>query len=339
MQRQLERYLDALEQAESVGIRPRLRHLANSAATLALPDARFDAVRPGLAVYGLSPMPDLATSAELGLRPAMSLVSRVVMVKDVPEGQGVSYGLTHVTSTATTLALLPLGYGDGLPRHAAGPVPCCSGGRRSDRRPCLHGPGRPGPRRRRTPSGWATSPSSSARAVASPRPRTGPTPAEPSATRSSPVSEPVSRRTTGGAEDVLPEARWKRASVGRGDLARSGCGRRRRGRPARRGDGRARRTGRATSLGDGAHRAAVTADDGTVLHVEVERCTAGTTRPLTVVLCHGYALNAGLVALPAAGAAGSPRLVLYDQRSHGRSQRAGLSRRTTSTSSAATSGR
>lgn len=127
---QITQFTDAVELVQRAGARLTLRHLANSAATLALPDARFDAVRPGLAVYGLSPMPDLATSAELGLRPAMSLVSRVVMVKDVPEGQGVSYGLTHVTSTATTLALLPLGYGDGLPRHASGSGPVLLGGRR-----------------------------------------------------------------------------------------------------------------------------------------------------------------------------------------------------------------
>jgi alanine racemase len=69
-------------------------------------------------------MPELAASGDLHLRPAMSLLARVAMVKDVGPGQGVSYGLTHVTTQDTTLALIPLGYGDGLPRHAsaAGPI-------------------------------------------------------------------------------------------------------------------------------------------------------------------------------------------------------------------------
>jgi alanine racemase len=120
----------AIELAEQAGARPELRHLANSAATLGIPDARFDAVRPGIAVYGLSPMPRLAGSAQLRLHPAMSLLGRVAMVKDVPAGQGVSYGLTHVTTADTTLALVPLGYGDGLPRHASGAGPVLLGAHR-----------------------------------------------------------------------------------------------------------------------------------------------------------------------------------------------------------------
>jgi alanine racemase len=109
----------AVELVERAGARLELRHLANSAASLVIPQARFDAVRPGLAVYGLSPLPALAASADLGLRPAMSLLGRVALAKDVPAGQGVSYGLTYVADRDTTLALLPLGYGDGLPRHAS----------------------------------------------------------------------------------------------------------------------------------------------------------------------------------------------------------------------------
>jgi alanine racemase len=127
---QIAAFTAAVRQAERAGARLEVRHLANSAAALAIPQARFDAVRPGIAVYGLSPMPHLATSAELGLCPAMSLLGRVAMVKDVPAGQGVSYGLTHVTATGTTLALIPLGYGDGLPRHASSAGPVLLNGRR-----------------------------------------------------------------------------------------------------------------------------------------------------------------------------------------------------------------
>jgi len=127
---QVAAFTAAVEVAERAGARLELRHLANSAATLAVPGARFDLVRPGIAVYGLSPMPDLASSADLRLRPAMALLGRVALVKDVPPGQGVSYGLTHVTTTDTTLALIPLGYGDGVPRHAGAAGPVLLGGHR-----------------------------------------------------------------------------------------------------------------------------------------------------------------------------------------------------------------
>jgi alanine racemase len=85
-------------------------------------------VRPGLAVYGLSPIPDVSSSADLGLRPAMRLSARVALVKDAPAGHGVSYGHTYVTPAATRLALIPLGYADGVPRHASGSGPVRVGG-------------------------------------------------------------------------------------------------------------------------------------------------------------------------------------------------------------------
>lgn len=128
---QLGAFTAAVELAERAGATLELRHLANSAAALAIPATRFDVVRAGLAVYGLSPMPDVAASADLGLRPAMSLLGRIALVKDVPPGQGVSYGLTHTTDADTTLALLPLGYGDGLPRHASGAGPVWLRGRQA----------------------------------------------------------------------------------------------------------------------------------------------------------------------------------------------------------------
>ena len=104
--------------ATSLGVRPEVRHLANSAATLTNSSAHYDLVRPGIAVYGLSPVPDLADSAALGLRPAMSLRAHLSLVKRVPAGSGVAYGHSYVTQRETVLGLVPLGYADGVPRAA-----------------------------------------------------------------------------------------------------------------------------------------------------------------------------------------------------------------------------
>lgn len=123
-------FSEAVQQAEELGARFQVRHLANSAATVTNPQAHLDLVRPGLAVYGLSPVPDLAGPAELGLRPAMSLFGRVALVKRVPAGSGVSYGHAYTTSAETTLALVPLGYADGLPRQAGNAGPMALRGRR-----------------------------------------------------------------------------------------------------------------------------------------------------------------------------------------------------------------
>ncbi|MEE6274400.1 alanine racemase [Georgenia sp. MJ206] len=112
-------FTDAVERAERAGLRPHVRHLAASSATLTAPATHFDLVRPGLALYGLSPVPAVASAAALGLRPAMRLEADVVLVKDVPAGTPVSYGHTYATSGPTRLAVVPLGYGDGIPRHAS----------------------------------------------------------------------------------------------------------------------------------------------------------------------------------------------------------------------------
>jgi alanine racemase len=119
--RQIANFRDALEIADRAGVRPDVRHLANSAATVSLPEAHFDLVRPGIAVYGLSPIPQLG---DLGLVPAMTLRAQVALAKDVGPDSGVSYGHAYRTSAATRLALVPLGYGDGTPRAATnvGPV-------------------------------------------------------------------------------------------------------------------------------------------------------------------------------------------------------------------------
>ena len=122
--------LAAAAEAEARGLHGFLRHLANSAATLTRPDTHLDLVRPGLAVYGLTPVPEVASAAELGLRPAMSLTARVALTKRVPAGATVSYGATHTTAAETTTALVPLGYADGVPRAGSGALEVLLGGRR-----------------------------------------------------------------------------------------------------------------------------------------------------------------------------------------------------------------
>jgi alanine racemase len=127
---QIEAFRAAVDTAERAGARPEVRHLANSAATLTRPDAHFDLVRPGLAVYGLSPIPDQADSAALGLRPALTLTARLALVKRVPAGQGVSYLHRYTTERPTTLGLVPLGYADGVPRNATNVGPVLAAGAR-----------------------------------------------------------------------------------------------------------------------------------------------------------------------------------------------------------------
>jgi alanine racemase len=117
IQRQQRAFTHAVGIATQAGLDPQVRHLANSAATLALPGAHLDLVRPGIAIYGLSPGPHVGRAADLGLRAAMTLTSQVALAKRVPPGQGVSYGHRYVTERQTTLALVPMGYADGVPRH------------------------------------------------------------------------------------------------------------------------------------------------------------------------------------------------------------------------------
>ena len=117
--RQVAAFEQAVRVARGAGLDPALVHLANSAAALTAPATRFDLCRIGLAMYGVDPFG--ATGAgEFALRAAMSLRSSIVNVKRVPAGTTVSYGSDHVTGRPTTLALVPLGYADGLPRAAEG---------------------------------------------------------------------------------------------------------------------------------------------------------------------------------------------------------------------------
>ena len=127
---QQETFVAILEDAQRAGLRPRIRHLANSAATLTNPSARFDMVRPGLSVYGLSPVPDIGGPPHFGLREAMRVTARLINVKTASAGQGISYGHQYTTKGETRLGLVPLGYADGIPRHAGNVGPVLADGQR-----------------------------------------------------------------------------------------------------------------------------------------------------------------------------------------------------------------
>jgi alanine racemase len=118
---------EAIALAEKAGVEPEVRHLANTPATLTLPHAWFDLVRCGGGVVGL---PTLPGPMPAWLRPAMTVRARLVQVKEVPTGAGVSYGHRYVTSSPSTLGLVPLGYAEGVPRDASGLVQVYARGRR-----------------------------------------------------------------------------------------------------------------------------------------------------------------------------------------------------------------
>ncbi|MDQ0938457.1 alanine racemase [Streptomyces sp. V1I1] len=120
---QLARFREMTPYAEEQGVRPEARHIANSAAALTLPETHFDMVRTGIAMYGVSASPELGTPEDFGLRPVMSFSAALALVKHVPGGHGVSYGHHYVTPDETTLGLVPVGYADGIPRHASGSRP------------------------------------------------------------------------------------------------------------------------------------------------------------------------------------------------------------------------
>ncbi|WP_306739481.1 alanine racemase [Arthrobacter sp. B0490] len=124
---QVQAFREAVAAAENAGVDVEVRHLANTPATFSRPDCHFDLVRVGLGIYGLSPFSDQG-SADLGLRPVMTLSTTVSNCKEVPAGQGVSYGYGYRTQKPTTLGLIPVGYGDGVPRIATG-APVLVGGR------------------------------------------------------------------------------------------------------------------------------------------------------------------------------------------------------------------
>ncbi len=111
---QLARFKAILQVLDERGLRPPLVHASNSAATLSLPEARFAMVRPGIALYGLEPSPDVCLPE--GFRPALSFKTQVAQVKMVPEGECISYGCIYTTERPTLIATLPVGYADGFRR-------------------------------------------------------------------------------------------------------------------------------------------------------------------------------------------------------------------------------
>jgi alanine racemase len=115
---QLDAFDTVLDHLSATGHRPLLVHAANSAGAIVHPRARFSMVRPGIAIYGISPGAEVdAMVRELGLRPALSLHARVSMVQRLAAGERISYGLRHTFERATNVATVPIGYADGVPRR------------------------------------------------------------------------------------------------------------------------------------------------------------------------------------------------------------------------------
>ncbi|WP_310964993.1 alanine racemase [Nocardioides terrisoli] len=125
-------FREVLAMVEEAGLHPEVRHLANSAGGLLRPSIRFDLVRFGIASYGLTPAPAVASSAALGLAPAMTVRGSIVLGKDVAAGDGISYGHTYVAPAPMHVGLVPMGYGDGIPRHASSTAQVQVNGRRAD---------------------------------------------------------------------------------------------------------------------------------------------------------------------------------------------------------------
>lgn len=124
---QRDRLHDAVADLRRNSLAPQVVHLANSAATVTRADLRFDMVRPGIAIYGLTPIPELG---DFGFRPVMTLRTRVALVKKVTAGSGVSYGHRWVAPADTMVALLPVGYADGVRRNLSGRIEVQLGDRR-----------------------------------------------------------------------------------------------------------------------------------------------------------------------------------------------------------------
>jgi alanine racemase len=124
---QAQRFSALLAQAREEGVEFEIAHLSNSSATMSRPDLAFDMVRPGIAVYGLSPVPE---RGDMGLIPAMTVKCAVTLVKSIRAGEGVSYGHTWIAERDTTVALMPIGYADGVFRSLGGRLEVLINGRR-----------------------------------------------------------------------------------------------------------------------------------------------------------------------------------------------------------------
>lgn len=126
---QLQRFRLALDLADAAGVRPIIRHMANSAGAVLLPEARLDMIRLGIGLYGL--LPAAALADKISLRPAMQLKARIVQLKEVSAGTPVSYGCTFVAPRPSRIATLPLGYADGWSRRLSGLAQVLIRGRRA----------------------------------------------------------------------------------------------------------------------------------------------------------------------------------------------------------------
>ena len=124
---QLARYAAALDDAKASGFTPVVRHIANSAAVIRHPEASYDLVRPGIAVYGIAPAPDMRGPQ---LRPALTWRSTVSFVKRLPVGERLSYGHRYELDHEATVATVPVGYADGYPRAASSRAEVLISGRR-----------------------------------------------------------------------------------------------------------------------------------------------------------------------------------------------------------------
>jgi alanine racemase len=114
---QLARFDAVLGALADAGLRPPLAHAANSAGLLTSPASHYDLVRVGIAAYGLPPAPALAPHRDVCLRPALSLRARITMVKTLPAGSRLSYGLRYELARPSRVATVPAGYADGVPRN------------------------------------------------------------------------------------------------------------------------------------------------------------------------------------------------------------------------------
>jgi alanine racemase len=124
---QAQRFADILAMTREQGVPFEVAHLSNSSATMTRPELAFDMVRPGIALYGLSPVPTLG---DMGLMPAMTVKCTVALVKSIRAGEGVSYGHTWIAQQDTTVALMPIGYADGVFRSLGGRLEVQINGRR-----------------------------------------------------------------------------------------------------------------------------------------------------------------------------------------------------------------
>ena len=124
---QAQRFTDIVALAREKKVPFDIAHLSNSSATMTRPELAFDMVRPGIALYGLSPVPPLG---DLGLIPAMTVKCTVALVKSIRAGEGVSYGHTWIAQQDTTVALMPIGYADGVFRSLGGRLEVLINGRR-----------------------------------------------------------------------------------------------------------------------------------------------------------------------------------------------------------------